>query len=449
MRAISIDDQIEQMMLDEDLQHPQQFHYLDDICLDENSFIACKLDWYTLMIEDHSINEVISWLGLDEHFRGEFFKKQLSRAFNYLDSFVFVFNGIGIQVNKFYLYNLENDITIFDKKLPVIRLDISGSGLDFLRSEHINVDDILRDPTYLLDNSHITRADFAYDFINYKPEIIDQLIWYVQNHHTAADRVICSNNVGALAYSIRRESGCKTVYFGSNGSKQLLRCYDKRLQYINIESGLYCKENPYSNPDSWIRIEMQCRKERAHKLCLGGSEFGGILKYIINYYKFADLTTPAHRRELWQVWQDFVDYEALPPIIQNLQYVEKSRTVSERVDNSFDYFVRNFVLLVSKKGTDGFMQFLIRVNLWLLKMQNFSDPINEKRYNSFLNMMNACGIDPKLRRSGKEYDGLYVAHDGTLRFGLSSATAYDVNNIDSTIDALIRNNVTYEEGKYL
>lgn len=422
---LSIDEQIEQLIIEQEAAEPQQFVYLDDISLDEHSYIACKLDWYTLMIEDHSINEVLAWIGLEDKCQDEFYKHQIERCSGFDEVFLFVYNGVSIEVRKSLIYDQLKDKSLFDKKLPKIRLDISGSGLDYLRSEHIDVDDILRDSTYLLDNSHITRCDFAFDFINYKPEIIDQLIHYCNNYHTAADRILICGLTAGLKYSIKT-GGQKSVYFGSTGSDQLLRCYDKRLQYIDIESQVYIKDNPYHNPDSWVRIELQTRNLRAHKLCLGGSEFGGLLKYIINYYKFADTTTPAHRRELWQVWQNFVDYEALPPIIQNLQIVQKVRPVSERVDRSLDYWWRNFCALGSKDTTDSIFTLFIKVNIRLIQLQqNLHDPICNKRWKAFLNFMNQCNIKydaPFVK------DGLYRSDSGYLLFGISQSTAYDLSN---------------------
>lgn len=442
---LSIDEQIEQLIRDEEKAHPQEFVYLDEISLDNDSFIVGKLDWYTLMIEDHSINEVIAWIGLEDKFRDRFFEKHFARNCGMFDSFIFLYNGVCIQVNKFYLYNHQMDISVFDLKLPTIRLDLSGSGLNYLRSEGIDVDDILRDSDYLLSNSHLTRADFAFDFINYKPEFIDQMIHYCNNYHTSSERIVCCGLTSALKYEVKT-GGQKTVYIGANGSDQLLRIYDKRMQHVDLESGVYIKHNPYNNPDSWIRVELQLRNSRAHKLCVSECEFGGVLNYIISHYKFADTTTPAHRREPWQPWQDFVDYASLPPIIQNLQYVEKTRTVKEKVRDSFQYRVRSFILDTSMESVEGVMEQFIKINLWLLEMQtNLHDPIQEKRWRIFINMMNQCDIEP-----GVQYfkDGLYMSESGYILFGISKQTAYNLLNIEDYLQSYLdkgymKNNINF------
>lgn len=447
MKKISIDEHIEQLMLDEELQHPSSYVYLDTDILDADSFIACKLDWYTLMIEDHSINEVISWLGLDEAFSDEFFKSTMAKYFSFDDTFFFVYNGVCIQVKKFYLYNELESIKVFDKKLPSIRLDIRGSGLDFLRSQGVNVDDILTDPLYLLPGSHITRCDFAYDFINYKPEIIDQLINYCLTMHTPSGRILIHGLSSALTYSVKLGNE-KTVYFGSSQSQQMLRVYDKRLQYIDIEQDVYIKDNPYNNPDSWIRIELQLRKAKAHKMCLSGSDFGGILHFILDYYQFSDTTTPAHRRELWQPWQDFVKSEDLPPIIQNLQYVEKVKTVRERIVGSYDYFVANSLIFDSMFGADSVQQRIIRNNLWLLDLQDFSKPYNEKRFKAFMNKVNQCGIH--LQVDPVNQDGLYISSRfNKVLYKISSSTCYNLTSLEDQLASLLQNGVTYSQIKHL
>lgn len=413
------------------------FVALGDDVLDGNSFIHPKIDYYSAIFENCSIHEVISWVGLGtKGFKDEFFKAQSERSSGYDDVFVFSYNGVQVDVSKFYLYGKPIELSAFDLPLPKIRLNISGKGLDYLRSTGFEVDELFRDPTYLLEGQHITRVDFAFDFVNYKQDILDQFIEYVETNQTDSGRIVLMNKASSLRGSIRKVDQ-KTVYIGSTTSDQLLRVYDKRLQNIDRQTGLYTGEDPYSSPDSWIRFELQLRNKRAHNMCLQPIDFAGVFHYLHDYYKFADLSTPAHRREPAAFWVEFMNWETLPPIIQNLQIVQKVQTQAEKIDNSFSYWVCNFVLWISRYGADGLCAY---VNDWISKMQDFEHsecpPIYNKRWRSFLNKVNSCDLNLE---KGIERDGLCISESNKLYFNLSSRSFYEVQQIAER----------YKEGKDL
>lgn len=125
-----------------DLVNKNSYQVFDEIAESNDSSIYAKLDWYSAVFTDSSINEVIAWVGLSHAFQDEFFKAQSERSSGYDDVFVFTYNSIQIDVSKFYLYGKDIDISAFDQKLPRIRLNISGKGLDYLRSTGFAVDDL-------------------------------------------------------------------------------------------------------------------------------------------------------------------------------------------------------------------------------------------------------------------------------------------------------------------
>lgn len=408
------------------LDSKSNFVYLDDCVLEGNQFIACKLDYYSCVFADTSISDVISWVGLGNGFKDEFFKQQSERSSGYDDVFVFNYNGVQIDVSKFYLYGKELNISAFDIPLPKIRLNIPGKGLDYLRSIGFECDTLFRDQAYYLDRQHVTRCDFAFDFVNYKGEIIDELIDYVATNQTDSGRIVICNMSSSLRASVRTGDQ-KTVYFGATTSDQLLRCYDKRLQNIDRESNLYIGENPYNSPQSWVRIELQMRNKKAHNMLLNPIDFTGILHFITDYYKFADINTPAHRREQASFWVNFLNWETLPPIIQNLQNVQKLQTQREKVENSFPYWVCNFVLWLTDHRIEGLTAY---INEWLHKLQDYehSDcpPIYNKRWKAFLNKFNSMefGISPGVAR-----DGLNISSNNKLYFDLTPDGLYSSNQI--------------------
>ena len=138
----------------------------------------------------------------------------------------------------------------------------------------------------------------------------------------------------------------------------------------------------------------------------------------------------------------------MPPIIQNLQYVEKVKTVRERIVGSYDYFVANSLIFDSMFGADSVQQRIIRNNLWLLDLQDFSKPYNEKRFKAFMNKVNQCGIH--LQVDPVDQGGLYISSRfNKVLYKISSSTCYNLTSLEDQLDSLLKNGVTYSQIKHL
>lgn len=118
----------------------------------------------------------------------------------------------------------------------------------------------------------------------------------------------------------------KTLYFGSKMSLVQIRVYDKTLEQINKG-----KENVLEN---WVRIEMQCRDERAqaiasHILFDEGKDIGTLYKQFLSYYvNFLIKNSDDTNKSRWRIcewWTDFLDgLEGMP-----LALAPKPRTIEK------------------------------------------------------------------------------------------------------------------------
>lgn len=237
------------------------------------------------------------------------------------------------------------------------------------------------------------------------------------------------NTTSALVYDIHTGSQ-KTLYVGSSQSDRLLRIYDKNMQAIDPNTGAYKPDmNPYGSPATWIRVELQTRNKLAHGLCTGDGDFQSILKYIYEKYCFADLSTPAHRREPAKFWSELWDWENIPQIVQNLHNPSKVSPI-EQAKQGIATCLQSFALAVSTLGWSEVF-YIINDYLWCCQHPEKSPNVAKflrcsrklsKRYNEM-------GLFDMPHR-----DGLVIGEDKKMRFVLSSQSMYEMENILRTID---------------
>ena len=425
-------DEYDQLQLSDqqlDATNPNEYVSFDHLINEKNEGIYCKLDYYSCMFYNKTINEVLEWLDLRENFSNEFFKNEIFRGAGLSGTtLVLIYNAVKIEVNAMYIPNTCS-IDYFDIVIPALRLDISAKGLDFLRSTGFDVDELFRDENYRFPKEFqkLTRIDFAFDFVNYKGDILQQLFDYVDTNHTEADRLVMKG-ASSMVYS-KKTGSESTLYIGSPKSLQLFRIYDKRKQNVDPLTGLYTKDNPYNSADSWIRFELQCRYNTASKLAYGNGDFMSILHFIHDYYNFADLSTPAHRRQVAQFWQDFMDWTLIPSIIQNLHFTEPKRPIYERVTNSRHTLGASLPLFTCLHGIGSLLYY---INYKLHCMQYWQDQrypeVWKRRWDTFLNKINSLHIDvntdPYLHKDEK----------GDLIYTIPMSEIYEFENNRSSYD---------------
>ena len=380
------------------------------------SGIFCKIDWYSAVFESCSINDVLSFLHLNQE-QDDFFNNSFSRALGYDTQVTYSFDGVSIAVSyalvNHFAVDLENS-SVFDFIFDRLRLDISGSGLDMLRDKWIEIgaqpedfDNFIRTtPELPRGQMHITRCDFAFDLIDYKPEFLDTIITHLNKvSNDNFRRVPICHTQGGLNYSVRTGNQ-KTVYLGSPRSDKMLRIYDKRMQ-LTDQSGVWNKPVDYPDCLSWIRIELQTRNAIAHGLCLGDGDFTSIFRYIYEQYCFRDITYEAHTCKPVKFWDDLFDWENIPPIIQNLQFAPTVSTLERAERFVFNSALKSIIILIAHYKKSGFLQKIddILENIQtsddfytFKKFQNISFSLhNSAPYNNISNLPGVCVDYNKLR----------------------------------------------------
>ena len=372
--------------------------------------IYSKIDWFTMIFNDMSFNEILNWLMLDG-IQDEFLNGIFERLSGFDNMLIFNYNGISLETKSynFFSYNNEYDLSCFDVTVPKVRLNISGSGLDFLRSQGMDVEDHLRCEELIPKPSHCTRCDFAFDLINYAPELVDELIAYARDHQTPEERLCCFRNTSGFKYSIRTGGGQKTFYCGATTSDKMLRVYDKRLQHIDLRTGVYIKDNPYDDPESWIRIELQTRNKLSHGLAFGDGDMLSIFRFIYDTYCFVDtLNTNSHNRKPIEFWQILFDWEEIPGIIQNAKFVDFTPFREVVVNTFMNRQLLNFIKVYSLLGREGFLK---EVSDRVFSLNDKSNPVMNRRLRCLMLQLNQMELS-----IDHDSHGLYVDKDFHIRF---------------------------------
>lgn len=329
-----------------------------------------KLDWYSVMIYNVSFRKVLQFLKVEYDFYNDLIANGFQRNCCYSTQQIFTFNGITLEINFDDFLLLDGDIEkIFDFDFVHIRLDISGTGLDFLRG-------IFKQPYELelyLQNLEsynifgevdkdfkITRADFAFDFVNYEkcPDFVEKLLdWFYKteydpNYRTSSGGLNCGRPNAPIKYSLR--SGDQhTIYLGTTRSNRLVRIYNKLMQYQ--KNGVIVKPLPFpENMDvkSWFRIEFQTRKVEASKYLFGFNRFEDILKIIFNDYLIRD-----KQGKPLDFLLDLYDWGSLQEITYNASFTEL-RSVLDSAKVSINRSLQGIVIFIARYGLSGFVQYI-------------------------------------------------------------------------------------------
>ncbi len=288
---------------------------------DKSPGVYQKLDYIKAIFRNCTINEVLDWVGLDPN---AFSSNFLESAYTTLDTcsivFRMEFNHILIQIKQADYDRLDKSGNLFVQNVANIDLIISGQGLDFLRFNGIDVDTLYRDESRWNPAWHFTRVDFAYDFINYRADFVEQFLKYCRENQTPGQRIVCGSKKSFIWRYWDVRAMC--VWIGSRGSKRFLRAYDKRIEQSNFDTKTYVKPNPYGNPDSWIRIEWEVHDDVAQKLILDAAPMSAILKELFEYYDFQDVANTTERsRKTADFWFNLFDWNFLQSTVQNLNFI--------------------------------------------------------------------------------------------------------------------------------
>lgn len=361
--------------------------------------IHYKLDWYTAMFENCSILNILDLLDINISYdlMAVYSNLYLSSK-GYGTDVTFNFDGINIKTDLnacyrvFHTDDLDSidPLDFFGARFAKIRMDLSGKALDLLRSYGIDVDTFFSIPFELGEGQsfHVTRADFAFDLVNYAPDFLDSTLAACEEYHSSAGRLYVGASSG-MKYSVRIGDQ-KTLYLGSPRSEQLLRIYDKKLQFDQAHR--LQSDCPYNVdgccPDSWIRIELQTRNGTAEHLLYDHDDPLQIFKFI--FEKFSLRKEKGLDAEICEEWLDLFDWENIPRLLYKMQ---NPHTVSygDRAEGYIKNIAfSNIVVLVKYIGWDAFRAL---IDSQFEDLQRSPHPLDHRRWCSLFHKM-SCAVDP-------------------------------------------------------
>lgn len=293
-------------------------------------FIYARLDYYSAVFNDVNVDYVLNdFLKLGVEVENEFVHNVQERALGYTNHFEWAFQNIRIRVKQDHVSTADDiyNPNVFLRKFQWIQLDISGQGLDYLRERGFDPDTEFRklplmygdDPEHMKPLWHVTRADFAFDFINYAGDFLDKCMeWVIPCCVKAmAPKVTTCGSGRPLGVSPRPAE--HTLYIGSTRSDSMLRIYDKKIETEKRGAAMDAYQKfGVENIESWIRIEWQTRNKVAHQYLYSESDWLSILKEIYRRYSFYD----AENKGPADFWIRLYNWDVISNIIQNANWTE-------------------------------------------------------------------------------------------------------------------------------
>lgn len=351
--------------------------------MEKNGTIIFSIDSFSVVFSNSSIGDVLNAMRLKDHLwpgYEEIIHSWFSQMMSYGAVKSFAVHKLVFEVKAEDAFKLcgddINDVSFFDVKLPYIRLSAQGEACDNLRSLGVNVEqlcfnklDLPLDCVY-----HFTRCDFAFDLLDYKPRLIEDLI-DCANQYGKWDFSGCHVIVGQsrpLTFSARTGDQ-KTVYIGKGGSNKCLRVYDKKMQ--SEQRGIYNSENfkHYNSlqymPESWIRMELQLRREKITHDVLSIADAQGIFKWI--FEEFAIRAGEGNNKPVTDLWLNLFDWEKIPLIIQNANYIEEYHDFLGQAESYLaGVAISSMALFAAHHGTSCLIKM---INDWLDIIQRNPD----------------------------------------------------------------------------
>lgn len=299
--------------------------------------IYAKIDWYTVLLYNRSFKDILEKLNCFEDVCDDILNSGYQRSVGYRTDVVYSCNGVSLSVKFDDMLGIEEE-DIFFAKWQEVRLDISGTGLDYLRTINQFFDKSMCDIDFWGPEGtfKITRCDFAFDFVNFYPSFLDEFIFKLQDLERAD--ILRRRNDGNIylgtlngvdgrgrnvAYNINRGTKINCLYLGTSRSDKLVRIYDKKLE--QSENGVFKKpipecfvKNGDGNVGSWFRIEFQTRRKFAYKYLFGcNGNLKSVLRELFKLYQCKDPET----NQVFDCIKKLYDWDSLPRIIDNLHFI--------------------------------------------------------------------------------------------------------------------------------
>lgn len=323
--------------------------------------IYTKLDWYSCMLYNTTIAKILQKLSVDLEIYEELLGSVYERSYGFSSNAIFSVHGVTCEL-RWDDYLSSEQGSIFETEFSKIRLDISGQGLDYLR-QFFPVDTFLSTLDFWGtpgEDYKVTRADFAFDFVNYQPGFLDTFLNWIKdeerigNLSPRAARLVC-RGTKAVQYSYRCGGNEKTLYLGSTRGDKLLRIYDKLLQYS--KNGVVTKPLPKifdseGEVISWFRLEFQTRRKSADTYLFNiNNDLSRVLRVVFDEYMIKD-----KEGKPLDFLLELYDWGKLPKIIQNAKFDNKERVLDQAYSYVTGQARRSIILCIAKFGLLGFVE---------------------------------------------------------------------------------------------
>ena len=373
-------------------------------------FWSFSLDAYSAVWQDCKFSDFLKYYHLDSVWLG-FFEDCAPKVSNlvYGDFVRFEFQGIVI---SFYLTDWqdafsEGDVDkLYNSHFRKIQFLSMGRGLAYLRSLGLDIDSdnsILR---VFSPSMHVTRVDFAFDFVNYSLDfdLFEMFGKFVSRPDCLSEqgRLCVRGRKAGLSFTRKYGSSEKTFYIGSSSSERLLRVYDKYLERKQASGGLFT-DSRFGDPagvTSWIRAELQTRKVLAEKFLFADNfSASGILKDISDFYQI-------YRRSDNSFFRSFIRYFDPVEVEKHLIYKSSnfvSKSVAEKNDDFFDRMVIQRLLHHFRHGV--YSDYLADCKFLSDLQEPCSDPDKEQIRQAQLFKLTKllCSVSPTGDLSGVPY----------------------------------------------
>lgn len=388
-----------------------------------SGFYRMKIDAYSAVWKDCTLYTVLDFYQLSKPFSG--FWSDAVPCFaqmTYGDVVKFIYNDVLL---SFWQSDFEAALSACNGdfgSLPYchfrkIQISMMGQGLDYLRSLGLDVDSDRSILRVLNPNFHVTRCDFAFDFVNYDLGF-DLFLMFekfvAQRSCLSKEGRLCvRGRPGGLTYQKKYGSNERTFYIGSSSSERVLRVYDKYLERRQASGGLFM-DTSFGDPSSvssWVRIELQTRKTLTEKM-LFADNFApdAILEDISRFYQIYRRTDDSYFRSFIDYFKPEVVKKHLV-LMQNTNFVSKSR--AEKNDEYIDRSMLPILLYVLRYGMPAFeckiatfLEFLQTVQI-----DEIQDDIRQARFFKLVKQL--CECSPNGELSGLTHVKLV---DGVIQF---------------------------------
>ena len=303
-----------------------------------------SIDTLHVIYYDSTIENIFDHLGLPKDNVRDLFKigddgecaNVINRGYRY--ELKFNYQNIWIHCNCLTVdYRAFNPDNFFTFCFSDIRVEFTGQGIEFLRTEGFDPDlRFTQESFWQLANCNfnITRVDFAFDFVNCQNDNFRELFKFTddwQYRYYGLNKRLFTSVGGGISF--QRKSGSEqTLYLGTKGSDKILRVYDKKLErgdrIASHQLPLFIKEDV----ETWWRVELQLRRSycERHLFSLKDGDLKPNLLFIFeNFSLMKDTEDGKNSKQPLDCWLTLYEWSQIEPLykMQNPSKISDSEIV--------------------------------------------------------------------------------------------------------------------------